>query len=305
MEIIFATQNKHKIDEVNNKLKSFFNNKNDIIYNLKFINLSDLSFYEDIEESGKTFNENAKIKCEYIFEKFKKPVIGEDSGLTNLLLTFSIKNFGKDYFINNLLKNFLKYIETKNILNNFGLISNKIMDFFNFALYEKDISILPGVFSKRFCFIDETEERNKILLNLVYYLKNAVFDEIKFDYKNFLFNFLEELFKENKDNKSLNKLKNLILEEKFCKLYNDYYFFSYFTTSIYFKSEEKEIEANGYIFGYLTDPKGNYGFGYDPIFYVPELQKTLAELQISEKNLVSHRQEAFEIFINKLLNNFF
>ena len=40
------------------------------------------------------------------------------------------------------------------------------------------------------------------------------------------------------------------------------------------------------------EPKGNQGFGYDPVFYLPELDKTMAELSLAEKNRVSHRGEA-------------
>jgi XTP/dITP diphosphohydrolase len=40
-------------------------------------------------------------------------------------------------------------------------------------------------------------------------------------------------------------------------------------------------------------PAGARGFGYDPVFYVPELGKTLAELSGEEKNRISHRAKAF------------
>lgn len=40
------------------------------------------------------------------------------------------------------------------------------------------------------------------------------------------------------------------------------------------------------------EPRGSQGFGYDPIFYLPELGKTMAELSIEEKNGVSHRGKA-------------
>ena len=39
-------------------------------------------------------------------------------------------------------------------------------------------------------------------------------------------------------------------------------------------------------------PQGSDGFGYDPVFWVPELGRTLAELTLAEKNLVSHRARA-------------
>lgn len=42
----------------------------------------------------------------------------------------------------------------------------------------------------------------------------------------------------------------------------------------------------------LTEPRGTNGFGYDPIFYVPELGKTMAELTSEEKNKISHRGNA-------------
>ena len=40
------------------------------------------------------------------------------------------------------------------------------------------------------------------------------------------------------------------------------------------------------------EPKGEKGFGYDPIFYLPELDKTMAELPLEVKNEVSHRGKA-------------
>jgi len=40
------------------------------------------------------------------------------------------------------------------------------------------------------------------------------------------------------------------------------------------------------------EPRGEHGFGYDPVFYFPELGKTLAELPLDVKNRVSHRGKA-------------
>jgi XTP/dITP diphosphohydrolase len=39
---------------------------------------------------------------------------------------------------------------------------------------------------------------------------------------------------------------------------------------------------------------GNRGFGYDPVFFVPEFGKTLAELSFDQKNRISHRAKAFQ-----------
>jgi XTP/dITP diphosphohydrolase len=45
--------------------------------------------------------------------------------------------------------------------------------------------------------------------------------------------------------------------------------------------------------GMITfEPRGEEGFGYDPIFYLPALNKTMAELSLEVKNTVSHRGEA-------------
>ncbi|MBG7617079.1 MAG: XTP/dITP diphosphatase [Chloroflexi bacterium] len=41
-----------------------------------------------------------------------------------------------------------------------------------------------------------------------------------------------------------------------------------------------------------TEPKGDKGFGYDPVFFIPELGKTIAELSPQQKNEVSHRGKA-------------
>ncbi len=45
--------------------------------------------------------------------------------------------------------------------------------------------------------------------------------------------------------------------------------------------------------GFITfEPRGEQGFGYDPIFYLPELDKTMAELPLEMKNWISHRGQA-------------
>ena len=46
----------------------------------------------------------------------------------------------------------------------------------------------------------------------------------------------------------------------------------------------------------LFAPKGQGGFGYDPVFYLPELKKTYAELAAEEKNAISHRARALQAF---------
>ena len=61
------------------------------------------------------------------------------------------------------------------------------------------------------------------------------------------------------------------------------------------------IEARGECAGTLAyAPKGTDGFGYDPIFFVPEQKKTFAELTAEEKNAISHRGKALRAFSEKL-----
>lgn len=47
-------------------------------------------------------------------------------------------------------------------------------------------------------------------------------------------------------------------------------------------------------------PQGENGFGYDPIFFVPEKKKTFAQLTAEEKNAISHRGRALRLFQEKL-----
>ena len=61
------------------------------------------------------------------------------------------------------------------------------------------------------------------------------------------------------------------------------------------------VEARGECAGTLAyAPKGADGFGYDPIFFVPGLKKTFAELSPEEKNAISHRRNALKAFREKL-----
>ena len=53
-----------------------------------------------------------------------------------------------------------------------------------------------------------------------------------------------------------------------------------------------------------TEPLGNEGFGYDPVFFVPELDKTFAQLSMEEKNEISHRAVALKNAKNFLKDAF-
>lgn len=63
----------------------------------------------------------------------------------------------------------------------------------------------------------------------------------------------------------------------------------------------KEITTRATIEGRIGyEEKGGHGFGYDPIFYVPEFNKTTAELTEEEKNQVSHRGKALTLMKEEL-----
>ncbi len=53
------------------------------------------------------------------------------------------------------------------------------------------------------------------------------------------------------------------------------------------------IETEGKLEGVIAEkPEGENGFGYDPIFFVPHLNKTVAQLSADQKNAISHRGQA-------------
>lgn len=65
----------------------------------------------------------------------------------------------------------------------------------------------------------------------------------------------------------------------------------------------KELTAEGRVEGHILDePRGNNGFGYDPLFFCDEIGKTFAEANPDEKNSVSHRGRALRNML-KLLEN--
>jgi XTP/dITP diphosphohydrolase len=69
--------------------------------------------------------------------------------------------------------------------------------------------------------------------------------------------------------------------------------------------EKVLVETEGKLEGVITNRQaGENGFGYDPVFYVPKLNKTVAQLTNEEKNAISHRGNAIrklKPLLNKLL----
>ena len=74
-----------------------------------------------------------------------------------------------------------------------------------------------------------------------------------------------------------------------------------FKTVMVFKDENEELIVEGVVKGIISrEARGEDGFGYDPIFYVPKNNKTFAEMTMNEKNKISHRGNAIRNLINEL-----
>ncbi|MBC8377248.1 MAG: RdgB/HAM1 family non-canonical purine NTP pyrophosphatase [FCB group bacterium] len=74
-----------------------------------------------------------------------------------------------------------------------------------------------------------------------------------------------------------------------------------FQTAAVFYDGTETVTAMGEVPGMITtERRGDSGFGYDPIFYIPEKQKTYAQMDLKEKNNLSHRKRAFAKLIDQL-----
>ncbi len=99
MEILIATHNQHKKEEIQQILGEAF----------KVTSLSDYGLNDEIVEDGATFHENALIKAKYCFENTGKPSLGDDSGLVVEALDgrpgiFSARYAGNHDFDKNMAK---------------------------------------------------------------------------------------------------------------------------------------------------------------------------------------------------------
>ena len=80
---------------------------------------------------------------------------------------------------------------------------------------------------------------------------------------------------------------------------------AHFKTVIALIGKNMELVSEGVVEGMITTkPKGVGGFGYDPVFYVPNKGKTYSEMKMTEKNQISHRAKAIQN-MTKLLESRF
>lgn len=71
MQLVFATNNPHKLEEVQALINT----------DIELKSLNDIGCFDDIPETGATFQENAGQKSRYVFERYKLNCFGDDSGL--------------------------------------------------------------------------------------------------------------------------------------------------------------------------------------------------------------------------------
>ncbi len=215
MRIVLASRNKKKIKE----LKSILS----VVYaDIEILSLDDIGYFDDTEESGSSFEENALIKAA-IPAKAGFIGVADDSGLC--------------------------------------------VDALGGA---------PGIYSARYSGENATDASNNE--KLLYELKKSVDTGRN---AHFVCN-IACVFPES--------FGSVCAHDS--ELYNDLTGkYSDITGSL--STFSVSGRADGII---LEKARGENGFGYDPLFWVPELSKTFAELTDEEKNRISHRGNAMKKF---------
>ena len=90
--------------------------------------------------------------------------------------------------------------------------------------------------------------------------------------------------------KPLDEANNRLLLEKLAGVTNRT---AHYMSAVALADGDRSITAVGSCSGEIAEtPRGTGGFGYDPLFYIPALEKTFAELSLAEKNTRSHRAVA-------------
>ncbi|MBM3451887.1 MAG: RdgB/HAM1 family non-canonical purine NTP pyrophosphatase [Bacteroidetes bacterium] len=193
MTLVFASHNQNKVNEIKSLLPHTF----------EILSLTDIGFSDEIEETGRTLDENSKIKAQAVFDKTGYFCFADDTGLEIEALNFE-----------------------------------------------------PGVFSARYAGNQKNDSDN--------------------------------------------------IEKVLSKLYGMANRNACFRTVITLLIEQEEYTFEGRVDGkIITEKRGEFGFGYDPIFIPENEYRTFAEMPMEEKNLYSHRARAFQKMIEFLLKNQF
>lgn len=193
---VVATGNKGKLKEIKEILAQF---------PLEVVSMAEAGINDEIEETGKTFEENALIKARYIAGITNEMVMADDSGLE--------------------------------------------VDYLNGE---------PGIYSQRFAGPGASDA--------------------------------------DKNNKLLGLLEGIPFEKRTARFVC--------AVAVVFPGG-KSFTVRGTCEGYIGDaPAGDKGFGYDPIFYVPAYNKTIAEMDAEVKNSISHRGNALRKMVQELKSKY-
>ncbi|XJS11484.1 XTP/dITP diphosphatase [Aerococcaceae bacterium WGS1372] len=193
MKIIIASHNKGKVNEFNEMFKEL---------NIEVVSLIDYPEIDEVEETGDTFEANARLKAETIAEQLGQMTLADDSGLVVPALNGE-----------------------------------------------------PGIYSARYAGEDKDDRAN--------------------------------------NQKLLEKMKSLRGKERQ----------AYFNSTLVLAYPNHEsLVVEGRVDGVILDEeRGHDGFGYDPLFYYPPLEKSFGELTLEAKNNISHRSRAMDE-LNKQIN---
>lgn len=111
--------------------------------------------------------------------------------------------------------------------------------------------------------------------------------------------FSNRFFEEGNERENRKKVLELLKDVPFYKRKA-----KFVCTIVLFLSKEKFFVFKGEVEGFISfEEKGEYGFGYDPIFLYPQLGRTFGELPISIKNEISHRGKALKEFKKFIIEN--
>ncbi len=190
-ELIFATHNLHKLQEIQSLLPN----------GIKLVSLDEYGIMQEIPETGATLEENALIKCKFVYDKTGQPCFADDTGLE------------------------VEALDGR-----------------------------PGVYSARYASLKKNDGEN--IEKLLYELQ------------------------EKPDRKAR------------------------FRTVIQLVWDDTYIQFEGIVNGKIAmEPTGYSGFGYDPVFIPEGHERTFAEMELEEKNTMSHRARAFEKLVQWLSEN--
>jgi len=97
---------------------------------------------------------------------------------------------------------------------------------------------------------------------------------------------------EDRNNKLLSLLKDVPFEQRKAR---------FVCVIAVILSDEEYFTVRGTVEGYIGfEPKGDNGFGYDPLFFIPEYNMTAAQMKPSKKHEISHRGKAMRMMLEEL-----